>query len=159
REVLDVVHVGRNLGENAAPLGDQEAMSGVGLCRMEHHRDRCAAVHTNSGKLDLTANSRLSRPDKSLRHCPTSLDPRRRNARPVSEHPEPPDHPVSQVTRRVVVWAGTQPKRATPCGCMNQTILCRSDWGQITLSYALLPFRPSSATVSPSLFLISPKKN
>jgi hypothetical protein len=42
---------------------------------------------------------------------------------------------------------------------MNRTILCWCDWGQITLSYALLPFRPSSATVSPSVFLIAPEKN
>jgi hypothetical protein len=42
---------------------------------------------------------------------------------------------------------------------MNQTILCCGDWGQITLSYALLPFRPSSATVSPSVLLIAPKKD
>ena len=45
REILDVADVGRDFGDDAAALADQEAVAGVGFCRVQHHRDGCAAVH------------------------------------------------------------------------------------------------------------------
>ena len=42
---------------------------------------------------------------------------------------------------------------------VNQTILRCAEWGQITVSYTVLPFRRSRATKSPSLAPIPPEKH
>jgi hypothetical protein len=42
---------------------------------------------------------------------------------------------------------------------VNQTILRCAEWGQITVSYTVLPFRRSCATVSPLLALLGLEKD
>ncbi len=42
---------------------------------------------------------------------------------------------------------------------VNQTILRCAEWGQITVSYTVLPFRRSHATVSPSPLPVTAKKH
>ena len=95
REVLDVIDVGRDFRDDAAALADQEAVAGIGLRRVQHHRHARAAVDAGPGELDFAANRSLSRPDKSLRHPNVPSIPHRQECRPVSEHPVPPDHPVA----------------------------------------------------------------
>jgi hypothetical protein len=42
---------------------------------------------------------------------------------------------------------------------VNQKILLRPEWGQITVSYTVLPFRRSCATVLPSRPLVASEKD
>ena len=75
REILDVIDVGRNFSDDAAAFADQKTVAGVGIRRVQNHRNRCSAVDPRAGQLDLAPNRRLSRADKSIRHCAPSLDP------------------------------------------------------------------------------------
>ena len=142
REVLDVAHVGRDFGDDAAALADQETVAGVGFCRMQDHRNRRAAVDPRPGQLDLAPDRRLSRPDKSLGHCATSLGPLVGPGRPVVVgYPAPP---VSQSPLRsplVRLGPSHVAHRLAIAGFMNQTIRCCAERGQITVSYTVLPHR------------------
>src|SRR5262249_15275769 len=75
RQVLDVTNIGGDLGDDAAAPAHEKTVARVDLPTMQHHRNGCAAVNSRTGQLDLAANRRLARSDKSLRHCAMSLGP------------------------------------------------------------------------------------
>ena len=116
----------------------------IGLRRMQHHGHRCTAVHPSTRQLDLTADRGLARPDKSLGHVRRpSIPSSAQDVRSVADIPCPHHRPLRLLPSyaRSLRWLrhGSHPRRF-----VNQTILCCADWGQITVSYTVLPLRRSS---------------
>ena len=59
REILDVVDVGGDLGDDAATLGDHEAVAHVGLRGMQDHCDLRAAMDTHPVQDNLSSDRSL----------------------------------------------------------------------------------------------------
>src|SRR5690606_7404776 len=74
REVLDVLHVGGNVGDNPAALRHQEAEASIGFCWMQRDRYWRSTVHPRACELDLARNRSLPRADEPIRHvCRPSM--------------------------------------------------------------------------------------
>src|SRR5262249_13525083 len=120
--------------------GDQKPKAGIWLRRMQHQAHGRTTVHPRASQLNFMSDSGLARPYKSPGHV--SLDPLIGPGRRPFQRPVPPKIPP-QLPVFYETWsffALTLDRR------LNLTILECADWGQITVSYTVLPLRRSFGT-------------
>src|SRR5262245_36132916 len=139
-QVFHRLDVGRNIDDDASAPGDQKPKAGIWLRRMQHQAHGRTTVHPRASQLNFMSDSGLARPYKSPGHV--SLDPLIGPGRRPFQRPVPPKIPP-QLPVFYETWsffALTLDRR------LNQTILECADWGQITVSYTVLPLRRSFGT-------------